>query len=98
VIVRRDAIWKLSRTRESAAERSSGICAAWLLGAGKQEGSELNGTVLHAMYLLGGSKSKSKSKTVPKKRRRMSATGKAKIASAQKARLAKVRARKKKSA
>jgi hypothetical protein len=55
-------------------------------------------TVLHAMYLLGGSKSKSKSKTVPTKRRRMSAAGKARIAAAQKARWAKVRAMKKKAA
>jgi hypothetical protein len=54
-------------------------------------------TVLHAMHLLGGSKSKSKSKTVPK-RRRMSAAGKARIAAAQKARWAKVRAAKKKAA
>jgi hypothetical protein len=59
-------------------------------------------TVLHAMDLLGGSKSKSKnknkSKTVPIKRRRMSAAGKARIAAAQKARWAKVRAAKKKAA
>jgi hypothetical protein len=57
-------------------------------------------TVLHAMHLLGGNKgkSKSKSKTVPTKRRRMSAAGKAKIAAAQKARWAKVRAAKKKAA
>jgi len=52
-------------------------------------------TVLHAMHLLGGGKSKSKSKTVPK-RRRMSPAGKARIAAAQKARWAKVRAAKKK--
>ena len=57
-------------------------------------------TVLHAMHLLGGSKDKgkSKSKTVPAKRRRMSAAGKARIAAAQKARWAKVRASKKKAA
>ena len=55
-------------------------------------------TVLHAMHLLGGSKSTSKSKTVPIKRRRMSAAGKARIAAAQKKRWAKVRAAKKKAA
>jgi hypothetical protein len=55
-------------------------------------------TVLHAMHLLDGNKSKSKSKTVPIKRRRMSAAGKARIAAAQKARWAKVRAAKKKAA
>jgi hypothetical protein len=61
-------------------------------------------TVLHAIHLLGGSKSKSKtkskttSKTVPIKRRGMSAAGKARIAAAQKARWAKVRAAKKKAA
>jgi|HubBroStandDraft_3_1064219.scaffolds.fasta_scaffold467216_1 hypothetical protein len=59
-------------------------------------------TVLHAMRLLGGSKSKgkreSKTKTVPSTRRRMSAAGKARIAAAQKARWAKVRATKKKAA
>ena len=57
-------------------------------------------TVLHAMQLLGGgkSKSKTKSKTVPIKRRPMSAAGKARIAAAQKARWAKVRAAKKKAA
>jgi hypothetical protein len=55
-------------------------------------------TVLHAMHLLGGSKSKSRTKTVPIKRRRMSAAGKARIAAAQKARWAKVRAAKKKAA
>jgi len=49
-------------------------------------------TVLHAMHLLGGNKGK----TVPIKRRRMSAAGKARIAAAQKARWAKVRAAKKK--
>jgi hypothetical protein len=54
--------------------------------------------VLHAMHLLDGNKSKSKSKTVPIKRRRMSAAGKARIAAAQKARWAKVRAAKKKAA
>jgi hypothetical protein len=53
-------------------------------------------TVLHAMHLLGGSKNRSKAKTVPVKRRRMSAAGKARIAAAQKARWAKVRAAKKK--
>jgi hypothetical protein len=55
-------------------------------------------TVLHAMHLLGGSEGrrKGKSKTVPIKRRRMSAAGKARIAAAQKARWAKVRAAKKK--
>jgi hypothetical protein len=53
-------------------------------------------TVLHAMRLLGGSKSKNKN--VPIKRRRMSAAGKARIAAAQKARWAKVRAAKKKAA
>jgi hypothetical protein len=51
-------------------------------------------TVLHAIHLLGGNKSK----TVPIKRRRMSAAGKARIAAAQKARWAKVRAAKKKAA
>jgi len=57
-------------------------------------------TVLQAMHLLGGNKgkSKSKSKTVSIKRRRMSAAGKARIAAAQKARWAKVRAAKKKAA
>ena len=55
-------------------------------------------TVLRAMHLLGGGKGKSKSKTVPVKRRRMSAAGKARIAAAQKARWAKVRAAKKKAA
>ena len=53
-------------------------------------------TVLRAMHLLGGGKSKSK--TVPVKRRRMSAAGKARIAAAQKARWAKVRAVKRKAA
>jgi hypothetical protein len=53
-------------------------------------------TVLHAIHLLGGSKSKSK--RVPTKRRGMSAAGKARIAAAQKARWAKVRAAKKKAA
>jgi hypothetical protein len=46
-------------------------------------------TVLHAMHLLGGSKSTTKSKLGPTKRRRMSAAGKARIAAAQKARWAK---------
>jgi len=55
-------------------------------------------TVLHAMRLLGGSKGKTKSKPVSIKRRRMSAAGKARIAAAQKARWAKVRAAKKKAA
>jgi len=55
-------------------------------------------TVLHAMHLLGGSKSNSKSKTVSIKRRGMSAAGKARIAAAQKKRWAKVRAAKKKAA
>jgi hypothetical protein len=57
-------------------------------------------TVLHAINLLSGSKGKrkSKSKTVPIKRRGMSAAGKARIAAAQKARWAKVRAAKKKAA
>jgi hypothetical protein len=55
-------------------------------------------TVLHAMHLLGGGKGKSNSKTGPIKRRRMSAAGKARIAAAQKARWAKVRAAKKKAA
>ena len=61
-------------------------------------------TVLHAMHLLGGgngkskSKSKTKGKTDPIQRRRMSAAGKARIAAAQKARWAKVRAAKKKAA
>ena len=57
-------------------------------------------TVLKAMHLLGDrkGKSKSKSKTAPIKRRRMSAAGKARIAAAQKARWAKVRAAKKKAA
>ena len=54
--------------------------------------------VLHAMHLLGGSKSTSKSKTIPIKRRGMSAAGKARIAAAQKARWAKVKAAKKKAA
>jgi hypothetical protein len=55
-------------------------------------------TVLHAMQLLGGgkSKSKTKSKTLPIKRRRISAAGRARIAAAQKARWAKVRATKRK--
>jgi hypothetical protein len=52
-------------------------------------------TVLRAMHLLGGG---GKSKTVPIKRRRMSAAGKARIAAAQKARWAKVRAAKRKAA
>jgi hypothetical protein len=55
-------------------------------------------TVLRAMHLLDGNKSNNKSKTVPIKRRRMSAAGKARIAAAQKARWAKVRAAKKKAA
>ena len=55
-------------------------------------------TVLHAIHLLGGNKSTTKSKPVPIKRRRMSAAGKARIAAAQKARWAKVRAAKKKAA
>jgi len=57
-------------------------------------------TVLKAMHLLGNTKgkSKSKSKAAPIKRRRMSAAGKARIAAAQKARWAKVRAAKKKAA
>ena len=57
-------------------------------------------TVLRAMHLLGNGigKSKSKSKSVPIKRRRMSAAGKARIAAAQKARWAKMRAAKKKAA
>jgi hypothetical protein len=57
-------------------------------------------TVLHAIHLLGNGKgrSKSKSKTVSIKRRPMSAAGKARIAAAQKARWAKVRATKKKAA
>jgi hypothetical protein len=57
-------------------------------------------TVLHAIHLLGNGKraSKSKSTIVPIKRRRMSAAGKARIAAAQKARWAKVRATKKKAA
>jgi hypothetical protein len=55
-------------------------------------------TVLRAMHLLDGSKSKAKGKTVPIKRRGMSAAGKARIAAAQKARWAKVRAAKKKAA
>jgi hypothetical protein len=54
------------------------------------------------MHLLGGSKgrtkSKTKSNTVPIKRPGMSAAGKARIAAAQKARWAKVRAAKKKAA
>jgi hypothetical protein len=56
--------------------------------------------VLNAMHLLGGNKDKgkSKSKTVPIKRRGMTAAGKARIAAAQKARWAKVRAAKKKAA
>jgi hypothetical protein len=54
--------------------------------------------VLHAMHLLGGSKGITKSKTIPIKRRGMSAAGKARIAAAQKARWAKVRAAKKKAA
>jgi hypothetical protein len=55
-------------------------------------------TVLHAMHLLGGSKSKTKIKAVRIKRRRMSPAGKARIAAAQKARWAKVRAARKKAA
>jgi hypothetical protein len=55
-------------------------------------------TVLHAMHLLGGSKGKAKSNIIPIKRRGMSAAGKARIAAAQKARWAKVRAAKKKAA
>jgi hypothetical protein len=55
-------------------------------------------TILQAMHLLGGSESTSKSKTIPIKRRGMSAAGKARIAAAQKARWAKVRAAKKKAA
>jgi len=55
-------------------------------------------TVLHAMHLLGGGKGKAKSKIAPIKRRRMSAAGKARIAAAQKARWAKVRAAKKRAA
>jgi hypothetical protein len=57
-------------------------------------------TVLRAMHLLGGSKGKNKTKrkTVSIKRRSMSAAGKARIAAAQKARWAKVRATKKKAA
>jgi hypothetical protein len=55
-------------------------------------------TVLHAMHLLGGSQSKPKSKKVGIKRRGISAAGKARIAAAQKARWAKVRAAKKKAA
>jgi hypothetical protein len=55
-------------------------------------------TVLHAVHLLGGSKSKPKSKKVRIKRHGMSAAGKARIAAAQKARWAKVRAAKKKAA
>ena len=55
-------------------------------------------TILRAMHLLSGGKSKSKGKAVPIKRRRMSAAGKAKIAAAQKARGAKVRAAKRKAA
>jgi hypothetical protein len=50
------------------------------------------------MHLLDGGKRKSKGKTIPIKRRRMSAAGKARIAAAQKARWAKVRAAKKKAA
>jgi hypothetical protein len=50
------------------------------------------------MHLLGGSKSKPKSMKVRIKRRGMSAAGKARIAAAQKARWAKVRAAKKKAA
>jgi hypothetical protein len=74
-----------------------------VIGALQAEATKLKkqlDTVLHAMHLLGGNKgkSKSKSKTVPTKRRRMSAAGKAKIAAAQKARWAKVRAAKKKAA
>jgi hypothetical protein len=52
-------------------------------------------TVLRAMHLLSGGKSQSKGKAVPVKRRRMSAAGKARIAAAQKARWAKVKAAKK---
>jgi hypothetical protein len=69
-----------------------------VIAALKDEATKLKkqlDTVLHAMHLLG--RSKSKSKTVPK-RRRMSAAGKARIAAAQKARWAKVRAAKKKAA
>jgi hypothetical protein len=57
-------------------------------------------TVLHAMHLLGNGKGKDKSKSnaLPIKRRAMSAAGKARIAAAQKARWAKVRAAKKKAA
>jgi hypothetical protein len=55
-------------------------------------------TVLRAMHLLGGGRSKSKGKTIPIKRRGMSAAGKARIAAAQKARWAKVRAARKKAA
>jgi hypothetical protein len=57
-------------------------------------------TVLHAVRLLGGSKGKgnSEGKILPMKRRPMSAAGKARIAAAQKARWAKVRAAKKKAA
>ena len=53
-------------------------------------------TVLHAMHLLGGSKTKSKAVRI--KRRSMSPAGKARIAAAQKARWAKVRAARKKAA
>ena len=72
-----------------------------VIAALKDEATKLKkqlDTVLHAMHLLGGNKSKAKSKTVPTKRRRMSAAGKARIAAAQKARWAKVRAAKKKAA
>jgi hypothetical protein len=76
-----------------------------VIGALQAEATKLKkqlDTVLHAMHLLGGgkskSKSKTKSKTFPIKRRRMSAAGKARIAAAQKARWAKVRAAKKKAA
>jgi hypothetical protein len=55
-------------------------------------------TVLHAMHLLGGIKSTTKSKAVRIKRRSMSPAGKARIAAAQKARWAKVRAARKKAA
>jgi hypothetical protein len=72
-----------------------------LIAALQEEATKLKkqlNTVLQAMHLLGGTKSKTKSKTVPIKRRRMSAAGKARIAAAQRARWAKVRATKKKAA
>jgi hypothetical protein len=72
-----------------------------VIAALKDEATKLKkqlDTVLHAMHLLSGDKGKSNSKTVPIKRRRMSAAGKARIAAAQKARWAKVRAAKKKAA